>query len=430
MTPEQPESDAQPVPADEAQQPMEPSPASPASPVTPADGAPTPATASPDSAGQPSPYSSYPPYPYPGYPAYPQGYPPAYPGYLTYPGYAPMSAPSGATTGQTPTQTSQPVYPLYPYPAYPGYPPAPPGAEPSGAYQAPATPDATPPAQSYPSYYPYPAFPSVPLYPPYPPYGSPASQSMYAPPTTPGSAGAAGRRNALILPITLGAVAVILIVALVSAVLVLGNPHGATGSTQATATDTPFPTVTSIPTATPFPGSVVFSDVVPGVCGDHAEDWDTDTDGTQVSCTNTAMTLTNPTTDKYVSEEFFQPPDYTFPARYEVSVNVSNLTNACGGIAVLRDNYEGYGAYICDDTNWVIEEYGRTGSPTNVSYGGFIRASSYQMSVSVTRSQLVFTLNGDVLYSWTPDITVTIFVGLQVYPRVKGSQATADFDHF
>jgi len=345
------------------------------------------------------------------------------PGYPNAPLQAPATPPDPASGAATDSQASQnppnPVYPAYapvaPYPPYPMYPP-------NTAY----------PGAPYPQY-PYPAAPSYPLYSPYAPapYGAPAPgtypggpQMPIPPQPTPPT-----RRRRLLLPAILGGVAAVVIIAVVAAgLLALGN-HG-NPTTNATPTATPFPTATTQPAATTFPGSAVYSDAVPGVCGDHPNDWNTDTSGASVACANGVMTLTDPSSDKYVAAEYFQPANYSFPSQYAASVTVTNLTNACGGILVLGNRAEGYAAYLCTDGHWGLYSYDATGNSTTIDSGYYGVGGTYTMVMALSPGKLDVSINGAPITTTQPTMTVSNFLGLQVYPSVQQSNATADFSNF
>ncbi len=360
----------------------------------------------------------------PSYPAYPN---PAYPGYPGYPGAGAPAQPSGAyATPQAGDSAPNSTAPGAPYPPYPGYPP-------QGAY---------PPNVAYPSApnapyppYAYPAAPSYPLYSPYAaaPYGAPAPGTypggpQFPQPTAPTPQ--PRKRNTLLFAI-LGGVAAIVIIAIVAVgLLALRNNGNGTVNTNATPTATLLPTATTQPTATAFPGSAVFSDGVPGVCGSQPQNWSTDTSGASVTCGGGAMTLTDPSTDKYLAAEYFQPPNYAFPSQYAASVTVTNMINACGGILVLGNQAEGYAGYLCTDGSWGVYSYDSNGNSQTVDSGYFGVGESYTLELALSPGKLDFSINGTPISTTQPTMTVSNFLALQVYSPNQGSNASAEFSNF
>ncbi len=240
------------------------------------------------------------------------------------------------------------------------------------------------------------------------------------------------RRARRYLPAILSGLGAILIIALLATGLLALSQHGkSTTSAQATVTTAPATaTATSLPTVTPFPGNVLFADALPGVCGDHPNQWSTDTFGTRVSCANGVMTLTNPSTDKYVSNEYFQPPNYTFPSRYAVAVTVTNLTGGCGGEYVLGNNAQGYAAYICDGGGWGLYSYDSNGNSQTVDSGFYGVGGTYTLVMAISPGRLDVSINGATLSTTQPTQNVTYYLGLAGYTSVTDTTASADFDHF
>lgn len=407
--------------------PDNPNPMAPHLPVQPGATPPDPA-----SGATPNPAYPYPPYaPYPPYGPYTPaaGYPPA--GAPTQPagGYAPpqvSAQPSGAypmaQPGAPAPNSTAPGAPNAPYPPYPSYPPSP--ANPSAPY---------------PYYPPYgaPAFPSYPLYSPYAsaPYGVPAPGTYPAAPqppqTPPPAAPGPRRRNPLLLAI-LGGVTALVIIAVVAVGLLALRGHTGGPTANGTPTATVAPTATLLPTVTPFPGSTVFSDAVPGACGDHSYQWATDNQGARVVCANGVMTLTHPTTEKYIATEFFVPPNYNFPSKYQVSVKIGQVTDGCGGVFVLgaSNNGDGYAAYVCADGTYKLVRYDSSGSPLEVDENSTTPGVPHTLTVAVTPTTLDVSVDGQSFSSQPPNYTLTSYLALEADDISQTTNGSASFSNF
>ncbi|HUY76157.1 MAG TPA: hypothetical protein VMV29_05270 [Ktedonobacterales bacterium] len=354
---------------------------------------------------------------YPEYPAPPNQPNPDYPGSPNpyapnpqYPGspnpYAPNPQPYPSPN---PQYAPNPPNPSYPGAANPQY--APPGAYPPN--YAPSGPQA-----------------------PSSPYGSAPSGVYGAPPTSPVGAYPPvppippQRRNSP-LPIILSIVGAVVILALVAVgayfALKPGNP-----STNITPTaTTAIATATLAPTATATPNVTASYTENRPAC-DTPNDWSVTS--SQVTCGASAMTLTNAANAHTLAEASFNGTGSGFGASYDVSVNISNITNACAGMVVLGDNNQGVGVYLCNDGSWFVNQYSASGAPKTLgsgNAGAVTLSSSNLLDITVTPSNIVVNAEAASLTTVPRSDTLkTTYIALAVENGNEANAASAGFDTF
>lgn len=331
----------------------------------------------PEYSGAPNPYAPNPQYPgAPNppnpYAPTPQQYPPA------SPPYAPTPANPSYPGAPNPQYTPPSVYP-------PNYAPSGPQA-PSGVYGAPPT----SPAGSYPPF----------------------------PPTPP-------QRRTSPLPI---------ILSIVGAYFALkpGNPSTNINptATTAVATATLAPTATSTPSAT----SATYTENIPAC--DNPNNWTVDS--SQVKCGSTAMTLTDPANSHTISQASFNGTGagFAFTASYDVSVNLSNLKNACAGMLVLAasSNNAAIGVYLCADGGWFVTQYSASGAGKTLQSGGSGSVALGDLNVldvTITPSQIQVTAEAKSLTTISrTDTLTTSYIALVVAGANAANVSSADFDTF
>jgi len=224
---------------------------------------------------------------------------------------------------------------------------------------------------------------------------------------------------------------VIIAVVAVGLLALRGHTGGTTGA-NATPSATATPAATLQPTVTPFPGATAFSDAIPGVCGDHGFQWQTDNAGARVLCANGMMTLTHPATEKYIATEFFVPTNYTFPSRYQVSVKINQVGAGCGGVFVLgaSNNGDGYAAYICADGTYKLVSYDSSGNPQEIDTNSVTPGVPHTITVAVTPTTLDVSVDGLSFSTQQPSYTSTSYLALETDDISQSVDGSASFSNF
>jgi hypothetical protein len=199
-----------------------------------------------------------------------------------------------------------------------------------------------------------------------------------------------------------------------------------------TPTNTPVaPTATLAPTATATPNvTASYTENIPSC--DTPANWSVTS--SQVKCGASAMTLTNAANAHTLAEASFNGTGAGFGASYDVSVNLSNITNACAGMVVLGDNNQGVGIYLCNDGSWFVNQYSASGAPKTLGSGNpgaLTLGSSNILDVTVTSSNIQVNAQAASLTTVPRSDTLkTTYIALAVENANAANAASADFDTF
>jgi len=212
-----------------------------------------------------------------------------------------------------------------------------------------------------------------------------------------------------------------------------GNPsaHINPTATNAVATATNAPTATATRNAT-----VTYTENIPSCASPN--NWSVNS--SQVSCGSSSVTITDPASSHTLSEADFNgtgSSGFAFGSSYDVSVNMSNLVNACAGIIVLRNksNNAGVGVLLCSDGSWDAIQYSPAGSPKILGSGnaGAVTIDPNQniLDLLVTPSSIQVTEAATSLTNIPrSDSLTTDFISLAVENSNSASAGACNFDTF
>jgi serine/threonine protein kinase len=188
--------------------------------------------------------------------------------------------------------------------------------------------------------------------------------------------------------------------------------------------------IARLPHPTPQTVTVNYSAANPGQCDSSPKNW-SKTSNAQEQCPGTGgLLLTDPAAVNTVEEADFAWASHAFPTNYIVAVDAINLTNACAGFGVRRQNFQGYGFYICPDGSVYIEKYDVNGNPHELLTNKATPNAVYHLSATAKGSKFTFVVNGQSFTATDGDFTTTQDVALAVYQVQNGQDASTTFSNF
>jgi hypothetical protein len=104
----------------------------------------------------------------------------------------------------------------------------------------------------------------------------------------------------------------------------------------------------------------------------------------QVQCLSDGLQITGLAGEQLAVSVEFTLSNYSFPANYKASVNLTQLTaSACGGIETrsIFGSGNGYLLGVCRNGSWIIERLDATGAPTILKVGSVAPKDAYHIGV-------------------------------------------------